>query len=435
MKIEKLSFLNLQVFDKKVVILSAFFFFLLAHSLHAQDSKKIIKDSLNTENRISQFRDNFLAYMGQDLLDDSFPNSWPIFEDNARMAIGGYIKLDYIQDFNGVYDRFQFTLQNIPTTGEAKQSGYMNMFARESRFNIDFRGKTGSGAPFQIFFEFDFWNLERPALSQTIRLRHAYGIYDRLLAGRTWGIGTDLYAIPVTIDFEAGDAIAGTRRAQVRWEDKINNSMKYALGIEMLEYPGINAIGHAGQASQLLPLFAARITKETKNKGRLMLSSSVFQLRWNPENTSTNQTTLGWGVSFSGREYFGKKNHFMYWQGSYGDGWASNILSFLSYGSAVIRPNGTIKTMEAFTYGGGFVYNVSTVLSASVNTFWSKITDTKLLDTDRMTAGGTVHTNLIWSPVKNVNTGIEYMYGKRTNADGKSGEANRVQLMIKYLFP
>ncbi len=54
---------------------------------------------------------------------------------------------------------------------------------------------------------------------------------------------------------------------------------------------------------------------------------------------------------------------------------------------------------------------------------------------NNMAKGGTAHVNIIWSPVKRINTGIEYIYGKRTNVDGDFGEANRVQFMIKYIFP
>ncbi len=386
--------------------------------------------------RISDFRDNVIQYTGQDLLDASFPNSWPIFGNNLRIGIGGYVKLDYLQDFNGMYDRYQVTAQNVPVSGDGRteQSGYMNIFARESRFNIDLRGKTDLGDPFQVFFEFDFWNLDRAPFNQTVRLRHAYGIYDRLLIGRTWGTATDLYAVPVTIDFEAGDALAGTRRTQIRWEDVLGKKMKYAIGIEMMEYPGINPLGQSGQASQLLPLLAGRVTRSTDRGGRLMVAASVYQLRWDPDNSSSDQTAIGWGVSFSGREYFSSKRHYVFWQASYGDGWGSNILTFISDGSAVLNPNGELETMTAFSYGGGFVCNLSPVLSTSVSTFWTALDPSQYLGNNDLESGGTAHLNVIWSPVKKINTGIEYIYSKRTNVDGNFGEANRVQFMIKYII-
>jgi hypothetical protein len=243
-------------------------------------------DTLNTSktdsSRIDDFRDNMIDYTGQDLVDANFPNSWPLFGTKTRMSIGGYVKLDYIQDFDGSYDRFQYEIQNVPVAGDGRpdQSGYMNMHARESRFNVDVRSITKTGMPLRVFFEMDFYNLERGPFNQTPRLRHFYGVLGRLLIGRTWGTQSDLFAIPNTIDFAAGDALTGTRRAQIRFEDKLGKSFKYALALEMLEFPGIDAPDSLGQASQNLPLLAGRLTKSTSSGGRLMLGASLFQLRW-----------------------------------------------------------------------------------------------------------------------------------------------------------
>ncbi len=228
-------------------------------------------DTINTTKndsiRIDDFRDNMIDYTGQDLVDATFPNSWPLFGSKARMAIGGYVKLDYIQDFDGAYDRFQYEIQNVPVAGDGRpdQSGYMNLFARETRFNFDIRSISESGRPYRIFIEMDFFNLDRGPFNQAPRLRHAYGVMGRLLVGRTWGTQSDLFAVPATIDFAAGDALTGTRRAQVRWEDKLGSKFMYALALEMLEFPGIDGRDTVGQASQLLPLLAGRITKKTKS--------------------------------------------------------------------------------------------------------------------------------------------------------------------------
>ena len=51
-----------------------------------------------------------------------------------------------------------------------------------------------------------------------------------------------------------------------------------------------------------------------------------------------------------------------------------------------------------------------------------------------MKSGESAHLNLIWSPIKNVNTGVEFMILRRTNGDDSSGLGKRLQLMIKYLF-
>lgn len=397
-------------------------------------------DSLNIKqtdsSRISEFRDNVMNYTGQDLIDASFPNSWPIFGSKARIAIGGYVKLDYIQDFDGGYDRYQYEIQKVPVPGDGRpeQSGYMNMHGRESRLNIDIRSISETGRPMMIFFEFDFYNLDRGAFYQTPRLRHFYGVFGRMLIGRTWGTGTDLFAVSNSIDFAAGDAWTGTRRSQIRFEDDLGKKFKYAIGLEMLEFPGVDGADFQGQASQNLPLLVGRITKNTDSGGRLMLSSSLFQLRWDGEGNLPNSTAMGWGFSFSGREYFGNK-HFFNWMASFGDGWGSQIISTLgSEASAVLNPEGKLDTMMAWNLGGGVAFRLTDVLTSNLFANWFAIDPSEYRDELKIKSGESAHLNLIWSPVKKVNAGVEFMILRRHNGDDNSGVGKRLQFMVKYII-
>jgi len=398
-------------------------------------------DTLNTaavdSSRIDDFRGNVIDYTGQDLVDASFPNSIPIFGSKVRIGFSGYVKLDYIQDFDGSYDRFQYEIQNVPVPGDGRpeQSGYMNMHARESRFGVDIRSITETGMPMRVFAELDFYNLDRGPFNQAARLRHFYGVLGRLLVGRTWGTQSDLFAVPNTIDFASGDALTGTRRAQVRFEDKLGKSVNYAIALEMLEFPGIDGVDSLGQASQKLPLLAGRITKNTGSGGRIMLGGSVFQLRWDGQNIIPNATAIGWGFSFSGREYFGRSKHYLYWMTSYGQGWGSQIVSTIGTGSsAILTPDGKLETMPAWNLGGGFAVNLASNLVTNLNISWYSIDPSPLREANQMKSGESAHINLIWSPYKKVNTGIEFMYLRRTNTDGSRGTGRRLQMMIKYIF-
>lgn len=406
----------------------------IAQDWNPGDTLNIVQED---SSRIDQFRDNMFVVTGQDLVDESFPNSIPLFGTKARIGFGGYIKLDYIQDFDGGFDRFQYEIQNVPVPGDSRQeqSGYMNMHARESRFNVDFRNITKTGMPLRILFELDFYNLDRGPFNQTPRLRHAYGVLGRLLIGRTWGTQSDLYAVPSTIDFASGDALTGTRRAQVRFEDNIATKYRYALALEMLEFPGIDGIDTIGQASQNLPLLAARITRNTSSGGRLFLGASIFQLRWDGLNVVPNSTAFGWGISFSGREYFGKNKHFFRWMASYGEGWGSQIVATLGTGaSASLSPDGELVTMPAWNLGTGVALSLSNELVTNLNLNWYAIDPSIFRTANQMKAGQSAHLNLIWSPYKKVNAGIEYMVLRRTNTDNNDGIGTRLQLMLKYVM-
>ncbi|TFV95822.1 hypothetical protein E4S40_06260 [Algoriphagus kandeliae] len=401
---------------------------------HPGDSLNIIETDTA---RINQFRNNMIDYTGQDLIDASFPKSWPLFGTNARMAIGGYIKLDYIQDFDGGYDRYQYEIKNVPIPGDGRlpQKGYMNMHGRESRVNIDVRSISKEGVPYRFYFEFDFYNLDRGGFYQTPRLRHIYAVLGRLLFGRTWGTQTDVFALPSTIDFSAGDAIVGIRRDQVRWEDQINDKMNYAIAIEMNDFTEIDPNGFNGQASNSLPMLVGRITKETNSGGRLFLASSLYQLRWDGQDIGPDDSALGWGVSFSGREYLIKDKFYFIWLGSYGKGWGSNVISTLgTNASAIIQPNGELETMPLWSLSGGIVYNISPTLLTNISAASFSLDPSDYRDIDQIKNGHSFHANVIWSPAKSINAGIEIMSLYKENGSGDSGVGNRLQLMLKYLF-
>lgn len=407
-----------------------------AFSQHWNPGDSLITDSLDKD-RINDFRDNVIDWTGHDLVDASFPNSWPLFGSKARIAIGGFAKLDYIQDFNGSDDRFQYEIQGVPVEGDGRtpQGAYMNMHARESRFNVDVRSITETGMPIRVFFELDFYNLDRDPFHQTPRLRHFYGVLGRLLIGRTWGTQTDLFAVPSTIDFSAGDALTATRRAQVRFEDKLNKNLNYAFALEMLEFPGVDGNGYDGQESMLLPTLVGRITKSSGSGGRLFLGASVLQLRWDGQSTGPNATAIGWGVSFSGREYFGQNKHYFRWMSSYGQGWSSNIVATIgTTASAILTPEEELETMPSWNLGAGITFNISPVLATNINANWFQLDPSDYRELNKIKTGASGHVNIIWAPYKSVNTGIEFMTLYRENGDGKSGIGSRMQIMFKYLF-
>jgi DcaP outer membrane protein len=373
---------------------------------------------------------------GTDLAVAPFERSWQLFGTRARMAIRGYVRLDYIQDFNGAYDRFQFPVVGIPVEGDGRpdQAGYMNMFARESRIGFDFRSFTENDTPLQVFMEIDFFNTADTPFFAAPRIRHFYGVFGRFLAGRTWGTLTDVYSLATTLDFAGGDALAGSRRPQVRFEQPLNDQYRLAVALEMLEFPDIdNVADQTGQESQLLPLLAARVTR-VSNRGRAMLGASVYQLRWDGLGTGPDATAVAWGALFSGRLGLGERD-FLVWNTSAGNGWGSNIVTGIGVGSAaMLTPDGTLDLLFSWNAQLGGAHYLSDVVALNLSLAWASGEESPLKPGDRLMEGGTAHANVIWSPFKSVNTGVEYMRGLRRNQDGADGTAARVQAMVKFIF-
>ena len=279
-----------------------------------------------------------------------------------------------------------------------------------------------------------FLELDRDPFHNVPRLRHFYAVYDKWLVGRTWGTLTDVYSVPACLDFQAGDGIAGSRRAQIRYERGVGKKMKAAVGIEMLEFPDIDGNGYDGQSSMLLPALSARVTRETQLGGRMMFGASIYQLRWDGLETGPNASAVGWGFVFSGRQYLTKSLGFK-WNTSAGEGWGTNVFALLGSGNtAIVTPEGDLETQFVVNLDASIFYSISPVVDVYIQGAWVDVDPSKYKGPNSYKNGAIGHLTVIYSPVKSINVGAEYQIAKRKNINEQSGIANRLQFSAKYIF-
>ncbi len=104
--------------------------------------------------------------------------------------------------------------------------GSVDVIATPSRFNFDLRTPTGVGY-MRAFIEGDFGGAKN-----TLRLRHAYGQWRRLIFGQTWSTFADPEAEPDMIDFEGLNAIVRFRQPQIRWSFPLSERVRMAMALE-----------------------------------------------------------------------------------------------------------------------------------------------------------------------------------------------------------
>ncbi len=377
---------------------------------------------------------------GDDLLDEAFPGSIPIFGSDWRFALRGYAKLDAIQDFDYVGDRFEFYLPSIAVEGtpEAGLDGRTTFHAKESRFSFDFRKRVtrpnGDDYPLQVFLELDFFD-DRDSLALQPRLRHAYGVVGRVLAGQTWATSADLLALAGLIDFSGGDAVYGDRVSQVRWADRINDSTTWAIALEDNKSEVGNPLGFDGQSRADTPNLAGYL-RWSRGRAHLGLGYDVFGIKWQGGETGPDDSAVGWGIALTGRYLVGAKSrNALTGQLTYGDGAAFKVVSLRGGGvSAVLDPTGRIDTLNAWSGYAAYNHYWTDALNSSFVLAHAE-TDSPAYQLDSSIESVTsAHVNLIWFPYKSVSTGVEVMWGERQNKDGAKGDAVRLQAMLKYKF-
>ncbi len=394
------------------------------------ESDNIVPERL--EKGPNQTKDPHEVMTEEELVADDFLGSWPLFGTDYRMKVGGYFKLDALYDFAGSGDENQFLIGQIPVDGtpQADRSGYFNMLVRETRLNFDIRKSASDGPAQQFFLEMDFF--DESSLSP--RLRHAYVVYGNLLVGQTWTTIADMNSLPFFIDFGFGDALFGSRTPQIRWQQQVSSSWKWAVGLEQLQSSGIyNPLGLAGSATQQFPVLAGRLTHE-RSYGERSLAALVQQLHWDGEGAGPDADATGWALIYAGRHNLGRRDFFT-WNLAYGDGTADTIMALTgSEANAVLTPDGRLITRQGYSAALGFGHEWSDTLSSNLGYAFTDLEDIGQRAPDAIRSGGVGHINLIWEARDKLSSGIEFMWGTRENADGNDGNATRVQTMVKYVF-
>jgi len=376
-------------------------------------------------------RESLPPLTGADLVDADFPGSWPMFGKTVRMKIGGYVKADFLYDFDGTLDRQQFLMSTIPVEGspEHGKSGYLSLFSRETRFNIDVRQIEKGKAPLRLLIEGDFWSP-----GNQLRLRHAYAVYGNLIIGQTWTTLSILESLPVLIDFAAGDALFGGRTTQVRYQWRETPRWKLAVALESLDFMGIeNPSGAAGEPSAALPLVAVRADYEW-NTGLIALGSSIAQLRWDGGASGPDADAVQWDAVLAGRQYLGKDD-FVTWNLSYGIGSGENIMAFAgSNANAVLIPAGDLDTFPAFASVLGYMHRWNERISSNFSFAYGWLDTPDSRAPFALKRGGIGHANVIWRLNSQLSTGVEYMHGRQRATNDELGAASRIQAMMKMEF-
>ena len=115
--------------------------------------------------------------------------------------------------------------------------------------------------------------------------------------------------------------------------------------------------------------------------------------------------------------------------------YAPNVFAILgTNNTAILSPEGALVPIFMYSAMGSFLYSFTELLVTNLSVGWIGVDPSVYKGPNDYKSGATGHINLIYSPVKSVNVGIEYQIGQRININEFSGFANRIQLSRKYIF-
>ncbi|MEZ9539425.1 DcaP family trimeric outer membrane transporter [Shewanella sp. 10N.286.51.B8] len=361
--------------------------------------------------------------------------------ENTDVHFGGYIKVDTMfSDYsNGAPGSGSISRQfYVPGTiygVEGNGNQVVDFQARETRFNfktitdIDDHKLTG-------FIELDFMTHadgnERVSNSYSPRIRHAFVSFDNWTVGQSWTTFQNPAALPENLDFVgAAEGTPFVRQTQIRYT---NGGFQLSVENPEATLNGYQSPSRILSGSGMVPDVVARYNFKTEAGAKLSVAGIARQLNIETRisDTQFDATALGYGVSFSGILPVGADD--IKFTATYGEGLGRYMaLNYVNAG--VIDADGDI---EAITSYGGFIayrhwWNDQWRTSVTASAF-SADNDVSLMGENVNKDSYSGYVNLLYSPVKPLTVGVEYMYAKNSKENGIEGELNRVMFSAKYVL-
>lgn len=359
---------------------------------------------------------------------------------NTEFNYGGFIKFDALltDTSDGSLPensagRLFFVPGTIPVGAPAvKTKPSLDLHSQFSRFWLGTNTTLDSGDKIRSYFEADLFGTALGNENNTntfgLSIRHAYVAWNDWLAGQTWSNFQDTAALPDTVDFLG--VSAGTvfvRQSQLRytkgpWSLSLENPRTVATPF--------GTSGRVTSNTSQLPDMTVHYVYKT-SWGHLSVAGLLRQLA--VEEGGVDDRTFGGGVSFSGKYNLGSNDdlRFMF---NYGDG-ISRYVGFSINSDVNIDAAGKLDTIAMFSGYAAWHHLFSPTLRGNFYVANASFDNNTSQSNANVTKNvSSVHANLIWTLLPQLDFGAEAMWATREIETGNNGDLSRLQFHVKYSF-
>ena len=359
-------------------------------------------------------------------------------KSGADINLYGYVRGDANYIIEGADDDF-----NKVSSSKEDVKDKLRATAKTTRLGLDFNTNVGGDNKLGGKVEVDF-----AGTNEALRIRHAYLTYNNWLFGQTTSNFLSNHA-PEMIDF-ATNVGGGTaaRIPQVRYGFNLAPATKLFIAAEegnssanQLKVTTTDGVTKRETVSSdvkySLPVLTAKLMQGFAD-GKA--NASVRGLVEHYKSESSGDDKTGWGlaagVNYQVIDPLKLSADVSYVQGN------SNYLYGSNTAFYVNPVNGNIEQNEAFGVQVGGTYKFNEKLRSTLAygaLFANDGTDYARINYERKNTAANEEVyqawiNFIYSPVKPLDLGVEYINGKRDTFAGESKKDNRVGLMAKYSF-
>jgi hypothetical protein len=408
---------------------------------------------------VADLKDQVSAQGKEAVVAGDIPGSFRVPGSETSVRLYGVGELNMVHEMKGDGGKNDYAtfMPYMPLRGsaDAKRNGETYLHARTSRIGIEAATPTEYGL-LMAKVEGDFNNdprtgnsavygslaniyTQQATNSYDFRLRHAYFQLGSWLVGQTWSTFMDIDNTPETVDFNGPIGSTFVRQPQIRYTYSTPQYGKFIGAIENSASYVLDSTGAATSAGfAKVPDLVARWDK-AYDWGSVSLRAVSHELRID-DGAGIDERKRGWGLSASGQiKTFG--DDFVSWIVTGGTG----IGRYFNYieGAAYDPTTGKILREKALGVVLGYQQKVSDTFRMNYvvgtqKTYNNDYTDFAIANgfgggqygvNKRVTQA---HIGGIWNPIKPVDVGLEYIWGKRETLLGEKGDMSRINFLARY---
>ena len=399
-------------------------------------------------------------------------------DGNTTIRLGGYLKMVASSSHfsngsvptNTLGRDFYVPQLSIPTTPGGRRFSSQDFSAKQSRLWLSMDSQI-AGHTVKGYVETDFQVTADPVQSvpgggsqrttngYTLALRRATLTIDRFTFGQDWTTFQYTGALPETTDYVGGaEGTVFVREPVARYTAPLSKQLTLMVSIENPEsaITNVNSATVIESGTDRLPDLAARLIY-TGRRGELSLAGLLREVRGETNGTSlVNNTTTagavgngvtaaGFGGSVGGKLFLNAaRTSDIRFIATYGQNIGRYVgLNFAP--DAIYNPaTNRLTDVSEFAALVSAHYALTAQLRANVMGSFQTVSYDKSLTAANLNGlnkqAWSAAANLFYSPVKNIDLGIEFRHGHRTQinattANGKaSGHLDRIEFAAKYSF-
>lgn len=350
---------------------------------------------------------------------------------NTVFGIGGAFEGVLQYDFNGAVDDYGMACNEIPVPFNPADRSRLGATASHSTLLFNLLHQTRLGV-MSAYIQANF-----SGGNYGFKLKQAYLRLNHVTFGLARSTFQDALASPATIDYAGPVGMIDRKNFGLQYKINYKSGFGWAIAAEMPSASYTTIPDCSESISQRVPDIPAYVQYQWADGASHVRASAIMRnLAYRDLITSDNHIVTGYGAQLSGAIQCTPFASVIY-QASYGKGIAAYQCDAEDLGYDLIPdPDaaGRLEAPRSFGFAGGLQITPCDRLLITSTYSMMRLYDQEQLGADAYRRTNYAVVNAFYNPTPELQLGVEYVHGTRTDMSHLSGHANRVQAMVKYSF-